>query len=113
MDQIVLPYLSFNVLYQYEIINLLQTDMTYYEAYEKWQKSCQEFDETVYLIMKELINKTKGGLKVLLGRNPTLNYGSILQMEVMDVKRDVEDLTMAIPLNILQVLGGDFDGCNK
>lgn len=70
MDQIVLPYLSFNVLYQYEIINLLQTDMTYFEAYEKWQKSCQEFDETVYLIMKELINKTKGKLKVLLGRNP-------------------------------------------
>ena len=42
----------------------------------------------------------------------TLNFGSILLMSVKDVKKDVEDLTLAVPLNILQVLGGDFDGYN-
>lgn len=110
MDEIVLPYLTFNVLYQYEIINILKTDMSYPEAYDKWQRSCQEFDETVYMIMKELIAKTNGGLKVLMGRNPTLNFGSVLLMTVKDVKTVVDDVTMAIPLNILSVLGADFDG---
>ena len=70
MDDVVLPYLTFNVLYQYEIINILQTTMSYTEAYNKWQLSCQIFDETIYNIMKELIKKTQGGLKVLVGRNP-------------------------------------------
>jgi hypothetical protein len=38
----------------------------------------------------------------------SLNLGSILLMRVVDVKKDYDDLTMSVPLNILNVLGGDL-----
>lgn len=41
--------------------------------------------------------------------NPTISYGSVLCMKV-DVKEDYEDFTMSIPINVLGVLAGDFDG---
>jgi hypothetical protein len=39
-----------------------------------------------------------------------LNYGSILCLKVVGIKEDYEDLTMSVPLNILQLMGADFDG---
>ena len=42
--------------------------------------------------------------------NPSISYGSILSMNVADIKSDYSDLTMSIPINVLQFLAGDFDG---
>ena len=42
--------------------------------------------------------------------NPSLNYGSILTMRVVEVKEDYSDLTLNVPLNVLGLLAADFDG---
>jgi len=42
--------------------------------------------------------------------NPTLNYGSIVCLKVIDIKKDYDDLTMSISNNILGMLAGDYDG---
>ena len=57
--------------------------------------------------MKYILKNTKGGVKVLINRNPSISYGSILSMNVADIKTDYSDLTMSIPINVLQFLAGD------
>lgn len=42
--------------------------------------------------------------------NPSLNYGSILTMKVVEVKQDFDDLTLSLPLNVLAEFNADFDG---
>jgi hypothetical protein len=37
----------------------------------------------------------------------TLNYGSILCMNVKDVKADKDDYTMSLPIQVLKVLNAD------
>ena len=40
----------------------------------------------------------------------TITFGSILLMNIRSVKRDPDDLTLAIPSAILPGLNADFDG---
>lgn len=112
LNEVILPYLCFLEMYKFEIINLLckMDKITLNEANKRWNEACQGFDKRIYLIMKHIIKNTKGGVKVLVNRNPTLNYGSIICMTVIDVKQDYEDLTMSIPVGVLGILAGDFDG---
>ncbi len=112
IDEISLPYLGFMELFKAEIVNMITriNNCTIHEAESKWNSACLNFDEKVYSIMEYLINNTKNGIRVLLNRNPTLEYGSIQLMRVAKVKRDIEDFTMSLPLNILKNFNADFDG---
>jgi DNA-directed RNA polymerase beta' subunit len=111
INEVVLPYLCFLELWKYEILNLLcqMEKCTLNEAHRRWHHATQEFDTKIYYIMKMIIDKTVGGVKVLVNRPPTLNYGNILCMTVKDVKQDYDDLTASLPVNILRLLDGDFD----
>lgn len=42
-----------------------------------------------------------------INRNPTINYGSILQVFCIGY---TDTLTMSVPLQILKIMGADFDG---
>ena len=112
LDEVKLPYLVFLELYKYELINLLVTidKLTINNAIIRWNKAIEKFDKKMYLMMKYLIENTENGLWVFINRNPSLNYGSILTMKVIEVKEDYDDLTMSVPLNVLGLLAGDFDG---
>lgn len=111
INEIKLPYLGFLELFKPELINLMikSEGITISEATDKWQKATISFSNKMYQFMKYLINNTKGGLRVLINRNPTISYGSVLCMKV-DVKEAYDDYTMSIPINVLGVLAGDFDG---
>jgi len=110
MDEIVLPYLTFLELYKFEIINILMNTehISPREAEEIWYKSTLEMNETVYLIMKEMIQSNEIG--VLLNRNPTIAYGSILYLRVAAVKHDYNDITLSFHNLSLTPMGADFDG---
>jgi DNA-directed RNA polymerase beta' subunit len=110
IDEIVLPYLTFLELYKFEIINVLrQTERIGIKLAEKeWHKATLSFDEKIWKIMKKMIRDNEVG--VLLNRNPTISYGSILYLRVIDVKRDYSDITMSLHNNILTCLAGDYDG---
>lgn len=47
---------------------------------------------------------------MLLNRNPTISYGSILYLRVAGVKPNITDSTMSLHNNILTCLAGDYDG---
>lgn len=112
INEVILPYICFLELYKPEIINLLcKIDkITLNQADERWHKAAQKFDNRIYLLMKFIISHTKGGLKIIINRNPTLNYGSLLIMNVVDVHPDYENFTMSLPVGVLSLLGADFDG---
>lgn len=56
------------------------------------------FDEYVYDIMCRIVAR---GKLMIINRNPTITFGSILLMRIRKVKRDAEDVTLAIPSAIL------------
>ena len=60
--------------------------------------------------MNYLLRNTKHKVKVLINRNPTINFGSFLCMEVAEVKSNYDDLTCSLPVQILAPLNADFDG---
>lgn len=111
-DEIIVPYLCFLELFKFEIINLISKidKITISEANNKWLSATRHFDKRVYLIMKHMIKNSKGGLSAILNRNPTISYGSMLSVRIVEVKEDYDDLTMSISTGTLALLAGDFDG---
>lgn len=112
IDEIHVPYMTFLELYKFELINMIANfdGVPINEANKRWNEATLKFDKKIYLLMKHLINNTEGGLKCLINRNPSLNLGSILMMRITDVKTDLEDLTISLPIYTLGLLAGDFDG---
>jgi DNA-directed RNA polymerase beta' subunit len=110
IDEVVLPYLTFLNLYKYEIVNILTRikSVNLVDAEEIWHRASLKIDEEIYMIMKKMIVDEE--IAILLNRNPTISYGSILYMKVAGIKKDYEDLTMSIHNGILSLLAGDYDG---
>ena len=110
--QIKLPYLTFLELYKPEIINQLTkiTGCSNTKAAEYWFYAHIHFEPLVYEVMNYLLKNTKGKIRVLINRNPTIEFGSIVCMEVVEVKQCYDDMTMSLPIQILSALNADFDG---
>lgn len=108
-DEIDLSYHTFLELFKYKIIYYLMRleDITLSKAYYIWKKA-SNFDEKVYDIMMFIVEKCD--TRVLINRNPTLNYYSMLLMKVRKVKKDGGDYALSVPLSILPGLNADFDG---
>lgn len=110
-DEIELCYLSFLELYKYELIPLIAKvfDISEISAYEEWYKATINFNERIYDIMNYFVKKRKP--KVLINRNPTIAYGSIIMVKIKRIKPQfTKDYTMSIPIFILTKLNADFDG---
>jgi DNA-directed RNA polymerase beta' subunit len=112
IDEVSMPYLTFIELYKFQILNILVSAkrMSYFDANQLWAHATTHFNQEAYKIMLEIMNKTKGGLEILLNRNPSINHGSILQLRVTEIKKDYNDLTLSINNTILGPLAGDYDG---
>jgi len=110
IDSIVVPYLAFMELYKFQILNILSRvkGISIGEANTIWNKGTTTFSQELYDIMKEIIKKVD--CKVLLNRPPTISYGSILCLTIVDIKHDYDDLTSSIHNCILDLLAGDYDG---
>jgi len=107
-----MPYLTFLELYKFQIINILHSvdNLNYNEALQRFNQATLKFDEYIYSIMNELIEKTEGGLQILLNRNPSINYGSILTLRIRAVKKCYDDFTLSLSNLLLHFLSGDYDG---
>lgn len=110
-DQVVMPYSACVELMQQRIINILQRSYTisYSDAYLIWEKSQYVKDDRVYNIIKGIIKEDCDGqgIPILINRNPTIMYGGILQMFIVDITMSY---TLGLPLEILKPLAADFDG---
>lgn len=108
IDQIKLSYYALVELEQLSIINIIKKtyNLSYQDAYNIWYNSKIEVNPVVVKILNSIINHGKG-IPILINRNPTIQYGSILQMFCIGISFSY---TMEIPLPILPLLCADFDG---
>lgn len=107
MDEVQLPYECLTELLQQQIINIIQTtyQCSYSDAYDIWYFATLKRDSMVEQIILSLINS--GNVYVIINRNPSIQYGSILCMKVVGLS---SGYTMAIPLEVIKSLAADFDG---
>lgn len=109
IDQVRLPYHALVELLQQTLINLIHKTYgyTYSQSYKMWYKAQLKFDQRVYDLIEVLIKESGEGIPVIINRNPSINYGSLMQMFVVGINNN---FTMSISLQILPPLGADFDG---
>lgn len=74
------------------------------EAYDKWYRAIAKKDDRIAEILDNLIAANPEGLPVLINRNPTINYGSILQCFCVGY---TDTLTMSVPLQAIKSMGAD------
>ena len=119
-DHITISYKAFFELYFYEIINCLKkgivttafVDKTIYEIVEflDVMKYSSEVHETIYQVMKWLIDNNEDGLWCLINRPPTMDIGSMQFLRIVDVTPNAIETNMRVPLTSLVGWNGDFDG---
>lgn len=99
MDEVILPWgIMVNGL-KCIIMNFLvhRYHYTVSAALNKFTLSLIHYDPLVDQCIQEYINECpKKKIPICLGRNPTLNYGSIMLLYVRDYKRDPTDETLSI-----------------
>jgi DNA-directed RNA polymerase beta' subunit len=110
MDQCVMPYLTAIELLKPLIMRKLQKlkKISIAAAHKIWFEANLVYNKLVHSIMRELVKENN--IRILLNRNPTISVGSILMLEVADIKEDMEDVTLSISNLILPSISGDYDG---
>lgn len=112
-DEISIGYIPFMELYRYELQNEYQkiTGCTPSQANNAWRKATNRFDEKFYAIIEHMLHNPEYSkyLGVLQNRNPSINYGSFQYMRIVDVKKDINDKTLTIPVIDIGPLNADFN----
>ena len=109
IDQVKLSYHVLVKTLQQTIINILKKtyNVNMSVAYDIWYKARLEVNPRVVDIINNIIKSYPEGIPFIINRNPSINYGSILQVYCVGM---CFDYTMSISLQILNPLAGDFDG---
>jgi DNA-directed RNA polymerase beta' subunit len=110
MDDCVMPYKTAIELMKPLIIRKLCKikRITVHQALKVWFDATLKYNKLVHTIMRDIAKNEN--VKVLLNRNPTINVGSILLLNIADVKEDVTDVTFSISNLVLPCLAADYDG---
>lgn len=108
-DEVTMSYKALIVLLQQRIINILHKshNMSYSDAQKIWYHSYLNVDDKMIQILRTIIKEHGRGIPILLNRNPTIQYGSIMQMYVVNF---TFTYTIELPLTILEPFNADFDG---
>jgi hypothetical protein len=106
IDQIKLPYIALAIMLQQKICNILckTYNIGEAEAYNIWFKAVTSPTQQMHDIIMSIIHANPNGLPCVLNRNPTIAYGSILQMYCIGIN---DNYTISIPLQILRPLAAD------
>lgn len=113
IDEVTLPVVALTVMLEQRIKNILVRiyGITYNEAHSIWYDATIKPSENVSAIVQSIIDdyKREGirGIPIIINRNPTIGYGSVLQMFCIGF---TNTYTMAVPLQPLPLLAADFDG---
>lgn len=107
-DEVMLPYTGLVLLLEQVLINIIQSsyNITYAEAYKKWYYATLQLDQRVLDILNNLIKMDK--IHVLINRNPTIHYESIVWKRVVGVNTD--SAVLSLDQFVLSGLAADYDG---
>lgn len=113
IDEVLLPWGVIVNGLKLPILNFLvhREFMTVSQALDRFMKALNNYDPLVDKCITDFINEAPDGkLCILLGRNPTLAYGSIMQLFVREFKKDPHDETIGFNACICKPANIDFDG---
>ena len=118
-NEIRLSYLAVLELYKLEIINTIVklNKCSYNAALKYWFDAHLQFNEFVYQVMMYLMNMMKfefdgkklPGMVCLINRNPTIDFGSFACVHVVGITHNYNNMTLSLPVQILDKLNADFD----
>lgn len=111
IDEIILPYTTFLIEYEEEIVrevmNILDCSMK--EALSQFYRAQNKVTKVIRRAILNILNRGDG-CYAFINRNPTIAFGSWLLMRVKSVNFDLSDKTMYLPPDILPLMNADFDG---
>lgn len=107
LTEVDLGYRAFLVAYSGKIANRLmkKKGWTVTRALN-YVKSKFLFDQEIYDTMQEIVHNED--VMIVLNRNPTITFGSIITMKIRNIKPDPDDYTLSIPSSILPGQSGSF-----
>ena len=109
-DQIRIGYITFLEVFKLEVLKALidEYNITYNEASDMWSAASTVFDQNVYDVMCHIIQRSP--IYITICRNPSINDGSMMGMQIVGITSDITDHCMELPPLILKKLNADFDG---
>ena len=109
-DEIGLGYVCFLELFRNQILQLLSRIYKYdfKQASMLWAEAKVSFNETVYDVMRRMIDKQNRFADVW--RNPTINYGSWMTSKIVNINPDMNDYCLELPVLDLSKPNADMDG---
>lgn len=112
-DEVKLPWKLFVAMYQLQIVNKLVNVYGYSmpDALAVHREACFRHVVEIEEIARTLIQESPcDGMPVIMGRNPTINFGSIQLLRVTEVKSNPHDCTINFSTSIVVRPNADFDG---
>lgn len=100
LDEVDVPYKTFAKAYSGLIVKRLVRERGWSstKAFNYIEQNFK-FNEDVYHIIEQIVAEEE--IPIVINRNPTITYGSILKMKIRRVKNDPDDLTLSLPSAIL------------
>ena len=80
--------------------------MRYNDAYKLLYENMHAQNPIIRQIIEGIIAAEERGIPLLINRNPTISYGSLVQVYCTKI---IDGYTMALNLQILEGLAADFD----
>lgn len=109
--EIDVPYQTMMVQYEEEIANYISRiqDIPIGKAIAMVEEHVTEPDPFYVQIINQML-KTGKGVWALVNRNPTISEGGIIYCRIRRIHEDTSDLTLHLPVDVLNALAADFDG---
>jgi hypothetical protein len=107
MDELVMPWGIMVTELKQVILNYLVHDyhMSVADAVDKYQRALAIYDADVDACIAKYIQSTrKQKIPVIMGRNPTLTYGSLMLLYVKNYKKNPHDETIEVNACIVNPL---------
>ncbi|WPH64176.1 non-viral RNA polymerase beta-prime subunit [Staphylococcus phage vB_StaM_PB50] len=114
LNEIRLNYTIFLEVYKPILANLMYVteNIPLAKGEEILDRALDTFNPKVYKYMRELVDKTENGMRVILNRNPSISESSVQILKIKDIIQDIESSVVGISNNILAGMGADYDGKN-
>jgi DNA-directed RNA polymerase beta' subunit len=106
--EIDVPFQTIAIVFEEEMVRTLR--IMGYSAKEAIHMLRRYLNKPKKAMIKAANLLIKENLWILIGRNPTIKYGSIQYMKVRSLNKSIRDFTMKIPQSILPATAGDYDG---
>ena len=114
LDEVIPPWGIVVNLLKLPILNFLthrKWKLTMDEALTKFRHALNEYDKDVDECIQTFINEQPGKRwPIAIGRNQTIQLGSILELFIREYKKDPHDESMCINACVISGMNADFDG---